>query len=248
MIWLNIGEKFIPLMTDHTITVLHVDDNPQFRDLAKTYLERGDSTLSVISEPSAAAGLEQLRQQGIDCVVSDYEMDGTDGLEFLNAVRTEFPGLPFVLYTGKGSEEIAAKAVNAGVDAYHQKQVGTGQYAVLTKHVKTLVEKHRAEQRLDHLERNQHLSDGGLETVTEDRPVEHPDSMSMAVVKAVAAREGVDPIKLTPPFGATINPDAVDALFPPETDAEEQAANSLTLTYQGYTVTIHSDGRVVLDE
>lgn len=235
-------------MTDHTITVLHVDDDPQFRDLAKTYLERGESTLSVISEPSAAAGLEQLRHQAIDCVVSDYEMDDIDGLEFLKAVRAEFSGLPFVLYTGKGSEEIAAKAVNAGVDAYYQKQVGTGQYAVLTKHVETLVGKHRAEQRLDHLERNKHISDGGLEAVTEDRSGEHPDSMSMAVVKAVAAREGVDPIELTPPFGDTINPDAVDALFPPESEAETQAADSLTLTYQEYTVTIHSDGRVVVDE
>ena len=234
-------------MTETKITVLHVDDNPQFRDLAKTYLERGDPALSVISEPSAGDGLEQLAQQAVDCVVSDYEMGDTDGLEFLRAVRAEYSALPFILYTGKGSEEIAAQAVNAGVDAYYQKEIGTGQYTVLSKHINTLVEKHRAEQRLDHLEREQHIGDGGLKAVAEGGTEEHPDSMSMAVMKAVAAREGIDPVALTPPFADVINPDAVDALFTPEPGGTDQALESLTLTYRGYTITIDSGGQVVLD-
>lgn len=44
-----------------------------------------------------------------------------DERELLAEGREECLELPFVLYTGTGSEEIAAKAINAGVTGYFQK-------------------------------------------------------------------------------------------------------------------------------
>lgn len=235
-------------MSEITTTVLHVDDDAQFRDLTSTYLERSDDTLSVLSEPSPADGLDRLRQRAVDCVLSDYEMGVTDGLQFLESVRTEFATLPFVLFTGRGSEEIAAKAVNAGADAYYQKQPGTSQYAVLARHINTLVEKHRAERRLDYLERQAHIEDGGAAVSPDALPDGRSGSPSMDVVSAVATREGVDPVELTPRLGEVVSANALDALFTPEPDAAQSAVDSVTLTYRGYEITVDGNGRVAVEE
>jgi CheY-like chemotaxis protein len=56
----------------------------------------------------AEAGLELLAGADVDCVVSDYEMPDATGVELLHRVRSGYPDLPFILYTGKGSEEVAS--------------------------------------------------------------------------------------------------------------------------------------------
>lgn len=235
-------------MRPETITVLLVDDDEAFRDLSKRQLEQVDSGLSVVTESSAAAGLETLAAESIDCIVSDYEMPEMDGLEFLEAVREEHPTLPFVLHTGKGSEEIAAKAINAGVDAYYQKAADTGQYAVIAQHVTTLVDKHRAEQRLDYLAREQHIADGGIHAPENAAAAGDDGAVSLAVVEAVAAREGVDPVALTPPLHDAIDPDTLDTLFARQADDSTQGIESLRFEFCGYTVTVSGDGDVTLEE
>ena len=72
-------------------------------------------------------------------------MPETNGIEFLEAVRDMYPNLPFILFTGKGSEEIASDAISAGVIDYLQKQRGTDQYTILTNRIRTAVEGARAE-------------------------------------------------------------------------------------------------------
>ena len=130
------------------IEVLHVDDEPDFGELVATYLEREGEVIDVVTETSAEAGLERIEKEGIDCVVSDYDMPGKDGLEFLEEVREKYPELPFVLFTGKGSEEIASEAISAGVTDYLQKGSGTDQYTVLANRVKNATEKHHTEKEM----------------------------------------------------------------------------------------------------
>ncbi|MFB6353443.1 MAG: PAS domain S-box protein, partial [Halobacteriales archaeon] len=71
---------------------------------------------------------------------SDYEMPGRNGIEFLETVRETHPELPFILYTGKGSEEVASDAISAGVTDYIQKEGGTDQYAILANKIANAVE------------------------------------------------------------------------------------------------------------
>jgi PAS domain S-box-containing protein len=126
------------------ITVLHVDDDPDFSELVSIYLERESRALEVLTETNVDDALERLDDAAVDCIVSDYEMPGRDGLEFLETVRERELDVPFILFTGKGSEEIASDAISAGVTDYLQKERGTDQYTVLAHRVENAVEQHYA--------------------------------------------------------------------------------------------------------
>jgi len=130
------------------LRVLHVDDEQEFADLTVTYLQREDGRFSVETAASGAEGLDRLTDD-LDCVVSDYDMPGMTGIEFLRSVREEYPDLPFVLFTGKGSEEVASEAISAGVTDYLRKRSGTEQYELLATRIGTAVGQYRAEQELE---------------------------------------------------------------------------------------------------
>lgn len=128
------------------ISVLHVDDEPDFAELVSIYLQREDDGVEIESVTSASDGLARLSETPFDCVVSDFNMPGQNGIELLEAVRKEYPELPFILFTGKGSEEVASDAISAGVTEYLQKGNGTHQYTVLANRIRNVVEKWHAEQ------------------------------------------------------------------------------------------------------
>jgi len=134
---------------DSPIRVLHVDDEPEFLDLTASFLERESDRLVVETATTAEEGLERVAREEFDCIVSDYDIPGTDGLEFLDALREEYPDLPFILYTGKGSEAVASDAISAGVTDYLQKQPGTSQFAVLTNRITNAVEQYRSQRALE---------------------------------------------------------------------------------------------------
>jgi PAS domain S-box-containing protein len=133
---------------DPPVRVLHVDDDRDFAELTATVLEDEDDRLAVDVATDAAEGLERL-DGDVDCVVSDYDMPGTNGIEFLEAVREDYPDLPFILFTGKGSEEVASDAISSGVTDYLQKRTGTDNYALLANRLRNAVERYRAEREVD---------------------------------------------------------------------------------------------------
>ncbi len=81
-------------------------------------------TVTATTEPQQALKESKLSQ--VDCLVSEYELPGQDGIEFLEAVRATAPDLPFVLYTDAGSEAVASRAISAGVTDYVRKQAADG--------------------------------------------------------------------------------------------------------------------------
>lgn len=130
-------------MTD-PIRVLHVEDDPDFAELVDLCLGREDARIEVTTACTADEGLERLSEAAVDCIVSDYDMPGRNGIEFLSAVREGSPDLPFILFTGKGSESVASEAISAGVSDYLQKSTDTEQFALLANRIKTLVAGYRA--------------------------------------------------------------------------------------------------------
>lgn len=130
---------------DGRIRVLHVDDEPSLSELVATFLEREDDRFTVETATRVSDGLEILADHDVDCIVSDYDMPGQNGIEFLEIVRRDHPDLPFILYTGKGSEEVASDAISAGVTDYLQKETGSDQYTILANRIGNAVERYRIE-------------------------------------------------------------------------------------------------------
>ncbi|MEZ3114603.1 response regulator [Halobaculum sp. MBLA0147] len=126
-----------------TIRVLCVDDDPAFADVTARMLELRAESIAATAVDSAAAGLEELEAGTYDCVVSDYDMPDRDGLAFLSAIRERGLDVPFVLFTGKGSEEIAGEAIRAGAADYIQKGAGRERYDLLTRRVQNAAERAR---------------------------------------------------------------------------------------------------------
>ncbi|PSP54422.1 hypothetical protein BRC82_09485, partial [Halobacteriales archaeon QS_1_67_19] len=130
----------------NAIRVLLVDDDTAVADLTATHLERASDRIETVVETCPGAGLDRVAgDDRPDCVVSDYDMPEMNGLDLLASVREVAPELPFILFTGKGSEEIASEAISAGVTDYLQKETGTEQYEVLANRIENAVAQYRAQ-------------------------------------------------------------------------------------------------------
>ncbi|MGB9965713.1 PAS domain S-box protein [Halobacterium hubeiense] len=168
----------LPLLASQEIEVLHIDDDANFADLVATFLEREHDAITVRTETSPRDALAVLdsEESSVDCIVSDYDMPELDGLAVLERVRETYPDLPFVLFTGKGSEEIASEAITAGVTDYLQKSGGTEQYSVLANRIQNAVEGYRAERYMNRgLEAIETAKDG-ISILNEDGYIEYANA------------------------------------------------------------------------
>jgi len=110
----------IVLDSNDKIRVLHVDDESGILKIAKQCLEM-EGPFQVDTAISVEEALMKLEKTKYDIVVSDYMMPEKDGLDFLKELREKGNMIPFIIFTGKGREEIAIKALNLGADQYLNK-------------------------------------------------------------------------------------------------------------------------------
>ncbi|WP_222920293.1 bacterio-opsin activator domain-containing protein [Natrinema sp. SYSU A 869] len=150
------------------ITVLIVDNEPGFADLAGQMLEREHESIVTEAATSGAEALGVIEHRDIDCIVSDYEMPEVTGLELLERVREDDPDLPYILFTGRGSEEVASEAIAAGVTQYLQKESGKKQYALLANQITNAVAQYRTETELRESERRYERTLTTLHETTRD--------------------------------------------------------------------------------
>ena len=128
--------------------VLYVDDEPALLDLGKTFLELSGH-LQVYTATSAREALEKMRFKDYAGIISDYQMPGMNGIEFLRHIRARHKNLPFILFTGRGREEIAIEALNSGADFYLQKGgEPNSQFVELEYKLKNAIERKRMQDEL----------------------------------------------------------------------------------------------------
>ena len=114
-------ESKIAIISNNPISVLHVDDDVAFLSMAKQCLEM-QADIEVESVRSVQEALEMLKTKKFDVIVSDYQMNGKNGLEFLNEIKAAGITTPFILFSGKGRDEVAVKALNSGAFRYIDKR------------------------------------------------------------------------------------------------------------------------------
>ncbi len=130
------------------IKLLHVDDEEVFLELTKIYIEQKTDKIHIVSTESVDSALELIITESFDIVVSDYLMKNCDGLKFLKILREEkHLTTPFILFTGKGREEVAIEALNLGANRYIQKGDPVS-FDILIHAINTVVDHYRVEQEL----------------------------------------------------------------------------------------------------
>lgn len=139
------------------ISVLYVDDEETLLDLGKIFLEEtAHFRVDILS--SAQEALTSPNLLLYDVIVSDYLMPEMDGLAFLKAVRELSVEIPFILFTGRGREEVVIEAINLGVDFYLQKGgEPRSQFMELSHKIRQAVRRKKAER--SHRETEKRLSD-----------------------------------------------------------------------------------------
>ncbi len=134
------------------ISVLYVDDEQALLDIGKTFLEQSGS-ITVVTSPSVADAQERLAKRSFDAIVSDYQMPTTNGIEFLKYIRNYHGDIPFILFTGRGREEVVIEALNFGADFYLQKGGNpVPQFAELEHKIKQSVHQKRSERQINESE------------------------------------------------------------------------------------------------
>jgi DNA-binding NtrC family response regulator len=118
-------------------TILLVDDEPEclvtFEEILKRF---GYNVIAVPDGPSALSVVKQ--GTSLDLVITDYQIDGMDGLELLTSIRQLVPSVPSIMLTGHASIETYLKALNLGVFEFLNKPIGAKE---IGRCVKAVLEK-----------------------------------------------------------------------------------------------------------
>jgi PAS domain S-box-containing protein len=148
------------------IHVLYVDDEPDLLHLGKVFLEQSGE-FAVKTTLNATKAIQLLEQKKFDAIISDYQMPDIDGIQFLVEVRSRFGQIPFILFTGKGREEVVIRAINNGADFYIQKGGDPeAQFAELAHKIKSATSRKKAEDSLRYSEeRYQDLTEHSNEAI-----------------------------------------------------------------------------------
>ncbi len=99
--------------------ILVVDDSPTQLHCMCTLLETHYAVETAANGALAVAAVEERLP---DLVVTDLQMPEMDGLELVAKLKADYPDLPIILTTSKGSEEIAAQALSLGAASYVPKR------------------------------------------------------------------------------------------------------------------------------
>ncbi len=127
------------------LKILHVDDEKNQLEFTKLFLEQIEKDVVVDSVNNPEEALKRQEEENYDCIISDYKMMSMNGIELAQKVRKK-SDVPFILYTGHGSEEVAELAFSSGIDDYLRKETEPTHYQVLAKRIKETVEKHRLDE------------------------------------------------------------------------------------------------------
>src|SRR5436305_12183164 len=97
-------------------SILIVEDEPKMRRLLEISL--GEDGHVVHTAPQAETGLQCLRREAIDLVLTDLQLRGMNGLEFIQEAKRLDAGMPIVVMTAYRAVDTAVCAMKSEATAY----------------------------------------------------------------------------------------------------------------------------------
>jgi len=179
-----------------TLRVLLVDDEPDVGRYMKAMLNSKAPGLSIENVNSASECLSLMEGEGyVDCVLSDYQMPGMDGMELLKELRDKGFDTPFIFITGQGNEEIAREAFKQGANDYFTKDVGFAHFTRIINSIEQAVRQRQATVARDAAESSSYRHYRKLEALAQavklvNQVLEIPEVMRRLVSSAMTLVDG----------------------------------------------------------
>jgi PAS domain S-box-containing protein len=203
------------------ISVLYVDDEPGLLEICRIFLEQ-TGEFRVDTSGSAQDALARLAQKNYDAVIADYQMPCVDGISFLKEIRRTFGAIPFILFTGRGREEVVIEALNCGADFYVQKGGDPGaQFAELAHQVHQAVSRNKAEHGLRESEKRlsdiiNFLPDATFAIDSEGKVISWNHAIAELTGVTAAEMLGKGDYEYAIPFYGHRRPILIDLIFKPD--------------------------------
>jgi signal transduction histidine kinase len=100
------------------LKILIIDDNPDDRLLVHRELAREFPSAQIV-ELATPQGLDRaIAEDGFDLVITDFQLQWSDGLAVLDELKRAYPECPVIMFTASGNQEIAVEAMKRGLDDY----------------------------------------------------------------------------------------------------------------------------------
>lgn len=146
-----------PIHSNQKLTILVVEDEHYVRESLKAYLD--DIGYRVLEAENGRIGLEMIRSEPPDLVITDLRMPVMDGFALVEAITAEFEFMPIVVVSGVGALDEAVRAMRLGAWDYLSKPILNFDELQIT--IERCLERAVIKHELERLRR--HLSDGTLD-------------------------------------------------------------------------------------
>ena len=119
------------------VTVVVVDDAPDYRQIVRALLAAISDVLTIVGEAAdGAEGLEVILRERPDIVITDLVMPRLDGVELTRRIRQELPQTKIILMSSYAEDAYRLMASDSGADAFVSKRV---MYAALLPAIRDLI-------------------------------------------------------------------------------------------------------------
>ncbi|MDB5104934.1 MAG: response receiver sensor histidine kinase response regulator [Fibrobacteres bacterium] len=129
------------------VKVLIIDDNSDDRALIIRAMRREFPVVEAVEAMDPPTLAQALEPADFDLAITDYQLNWSTGLQLLPILKSRLPGCPIIMFTATGSEEIAVKAMKAGLDDYVLKS--TRHFLHLSAAARTVLERERLRKRAE---------------------------------------------------------------------------------------------------
>ncbi len=99
--------------------ILHIDDDGDFLVISKNYLStliNVNFEIDTLVNPEEA--VTKIKENKYDLIICDYLMPKISGLEILKELKSHNINIPFIIFTGRGREEVVVEAFTLGAAGY----------------------------------------------------------------------------------------------------------------------------------
>jgi len=99
--------------------MLLIDDDEWIRNSMRLYFEGEGCHLLALE--TAEEGIEALKREAYDIIITDYKLPDMDGLEFLKRIQTDYPHAMKIIISAYGNKEVVSEAIRIGVHDFIEK-------------------------------------------------------------------------------------------------------------------------------